>query len=131
MKTVCLASFATLALFAEAMLASRADASTSGLAHASCAIPHQDAAVSELLDDVPTIAQEQGISGTSTVQVRLTATGKLAAASLVESSGDRQLDTAALRIARVSRYEAEQQECQGIGGSYLLPIEIDGDESQR
>jgi TonB family protein len=74
--------------------------------------------------EMPTIAQEMDISGTSSVKIDLAATGDLRAASLFQSSGNRWLDEAALRSARMTRYVSETIDCQHVAGSYLLEVEF-------
>lgn len=74
--------------------------------------------------EMPEIAQEMGIGGTSAVKIDLAANGDLRSASLFESSGNRWLDNAALRSARMTRYSSESIDCRHVAGSYLLNVEF-------
>jgi TonB family protein len=103
--------------------ASQAIVATSG--NASCRSPHTDAALRGMPSyEMPTIAQEQGASGVSVVEIELNADGALARYRLAGSSGDRWLDQAALRTARMSQYQPETQNCAPIAGSYLLEVDF-------
>jgi TonB family protein len=74
--------------------------------------------------EMPEIAQEMSASGTSEVKIDLAATGDLTGASLFESSGNRWLDDAALRGARLASYIPETANCRHVAGSYLLEVEF-------
>jgi TonB family protein len=74
--------------------------------------------------EMPTIAADMGISGTSQVKIDLTSDGKLAAAQLFESSGNRWLDQAALRSAKMTRYTSETVSCEHVAGSYLYEVQF-------
>jgi TonB family protein len=103
--------------------ASPAIVATSG--NASCSAPHTDAALRGMPSyEMPTIAEEQGASGVSVVEIDLNANGTLAQYRLAGSSGDRWLDQAALRTARMSQYQPETQNCAPVAGSYLLEVDF-------
>ena len=92
---------------------------------AACTTPATDPAIAQLAAaDVPTIAREQGASGTTVVELVLAANGKIVSRKIAKSSGNFWLDRAALESAGNSRYLAERQDCAGIGGRYLLTIDF-------
>ena len=72
--------------------------------------------------EMPAIAQEMGIGGTSAVKINLAANGDLRSASLFQSSGNRWLDDAAMRSATLSRYIPETIDCRHVAGSYLVDV---------
>jgi TonB family protein len=74
--------------------------------------------------EMPQIALEMAISGTSQVKIDLAATGDLKAASLFASSGNAVLDNAALRTAKLNRYIPETVNCRHVAGSYLVQVEF-------
>lgn len=93
--------------------------------HASCSVPHTDAALRGTASyEIPSIAEGQGVSGVSVVEIDLNAGGTLTRSHLEKSSGDRWLDEAALRTARLSQYQPETQNCGAIAGSYLLEVDF-------
>lgn len=88
-----------------------------------CASPNIPARADEVFFATPTIAAEQGVSGTSVVKIDLNAHGNLVAQSLFSSSGNRLLDNAALQSARMSRYTSETRNCEYVAGTYLYTVE--------
>ena len=74
--------------------------------------------------DLPTIAVEQNITGITAVRIALDASGRLTSSSVFASSGNRWLDLAALRAARLSRYSAESRDCAGVGGTYAFVVDF-------
>jgi TonB family protein len=91
----------------------------------SCRTPHTDAAFADAPSyEMPKIAEEQGVSGVSVVEVDLLANGSFAHTELVKPSGDRWLDEAALQTARMSKYQAETRNCAAVAGSYLLEVDF-------
>jgi periplasmic protein TonB len=74
--------------------------------------------------DLPAIAAEQNITGTTAVRIDLDARGRLAKSSVLASSGNRWLDLAALRAARSSRYSAEVRDCAPVGGAYAYIVDF-------
>ena len=74
--------------------------------------------------DMPTIAAEQNITGTTAVRIDLDAAGRLAKSSVLATSGNRWLDQAALRAARSSRYSAEVRDCAPVGGAYAFIVDF-------
>lgn len=65
-----------------------------------------------------------GFTGTAKVKVDLDAMGEVVGTSVYESTGNPQLDQAALTAARESRYAPEQVDCKNISGSYLFTIDF-------
>lgn len=74
--------------------------------------------------DVPTIAAEQNVTGITSVRIALDATGRLISSSVLESSGNRWLDRAALQAARSSRYSPESRDCARVGGAYAFVVDF-------
>lgn len=74
--------------------------------------------------EMPTIAAEEGASGTTEVQIDLTSAGNLANAALRASSGNEWLDLAALRSAHLTHFSAEMRNCERVAGSYLYVVEF-------
>jgi TonB family protein len=74
--------------------------------------------------DVPTIAAEQNVTGITSVRIALDASGRLTATSVLESSGNRWLDLAALQAARSSSYRAESRDCTRVSGTYALVVDF-------
>jgi TonB family protein len=86
-----------------------------------CATPERPAALSDaVFVDLPTIAQEQNVSGVTTLRVDISATGKLLAQSVLQSSGNPLLDDEAMRSARLASFAPEISDCHAVGGSYLF-----------
>jgi TonB family protein len=76
------------------------------------------------LADLPAIAAEQNITGTTAVRIDLDAAGRLTKSSVLASSGNRWIDQAALRAARFSRYSAEVRDCAPVGGAYAYIVDF-------
>lgn len=74
--------------------------------------------------DLPTIAAEQNVTGITSVRVALDASGRLTSTSVLESSGNRWLDRAALQAARSSTYHAESRDCARVGGEYAFVVDF-------
>jgi TonB family protein len=74
--------------------------------------------------DVPAIAAGQHATGIATVRVELDGRGGLSTASVLESSGNRWLDRAALGSARSSRYAPEVRGCEHVGGAYAFVVDF-------
>lgn len=90
---------------------------------AGCNVPAVAAALNgEAFYQVPTIAALQGATGSSIVLIQLSQTGALQSASIAESSGNPNLDRAALQSARMSRFSPEISGCAAVGGSYLYKV---------
>jgi TonB family protein len=90
----------------------------------SCATPHTDATLAGTpFFEMPEIAEAKGDRGTSVVEIDLKPSGALNRYALAESSGSSVLDDSALRTARMTKYQAETQNCVAISGSYLLVVD--------
>jgi protein TonB len=61
---------------------------------------------------------------TAKVEVTLDATGAVVATKIFSSTGYLQLDNAALRAARESRYAPEERDCKNVPGSYLFTVDF-------
>lgn len=93
-------------------------------ASSTCSNPNRPATADELFYEVPTLASELGMSGTSVVKIDLNPYGDVTSQSLIASSGNSMLDDAALRSARLSRYTAEVRNCVHVAGTYLYRVEF-------
>lgn len=89
-----------------------------------CSAP--DVAAKTIAAQSPDVPDDErnGFTGTAKVKVDLDATGAVVGTSLYESTGNMQLDQAALRAARDSRYAPEQYECKNVAGSYLFTVDF-------
>lgn len=87
-----------------------------------CANSAEAARVTEPFVTYPSISQLAGREGAAKVGIELSAAGQVTEASLVQSSGDANLDRAALESARASGYTAERYDCAAVGGRYLLNV---------
>ncbi len=92
----------------------------------SCAVPNVAAtALNVALLDEPQAARDEGITGATSVEVRLSATGAIVALRIYRSSGNVLLDQAALRAARSSTYAPQLENCRPVAGSYLFDAEFE------
>jgi len=86
-----------------------------------CARPHMDARITRVVEpDYPNSAREQGATGTVLVKVSLNPSGGVKSTSIYKSSGNAELDQAALAAAHESTYSPEVEDCQPVGGTYLF-----------
>ncbi len=74
--------------------------------------------------EMPTIAQEMGLSGIAQVKIDLTSAGNLLGAQIFDTSGNRWLDAAALKSARMTRFTPEISNCVHVAGSYLYQVDF-------
>jgi TonB family protein len=95
-----------------------------GASVSTCAVPFAPAGVTAAVTELPAIAVAQNASGIAAVRVALDARGRLVGESILSSSGNRWLDRAALRTARLSRYAAETRNCGRVGGEYALVVDF-------
>ena len=92
----------------------------------SCAVPNVAAtALNVALLDEPQAARDERITGETSVEVRLSATGAVVAFRIYRSSGNMLLDQAALRAARSSTYAPQLENCRPVAGSYLFDAEFE------
>jgi TonB family protein len=90
-----------------------------------CRVPYSDAAIANAAQpELPRIAKEQGIAGTAVIEIRLSPSGKLVAGTIANSSGNPWLDREALASAAQSKYVPETQDCNAVGGTYLLTVDF-------
>jgi TonB family protein len=117
--------------------APRTDAATIALrplsAHTASAVTTRcaadaPAAIDAAFFEVPAIAREMHVSGESLIRIDLDAAGRLRAASMQHSSGNRWLDRAAMQSAQLSRYRPAIESCSRIGGSYLIAVDVTEDD---
>lgn len=72
--------------------------------------------------EMPGIAQSQSATGTSGVAIEISPTGALLSESIIETSGNPNLDRAALLSARMTRFTPEISNCEAVGGTYLYTV---------
>ena len=87
-----------------------------------CANPNSEARVASAFFEMPTIAALQGATGTAGVAIQLSTTGSLVSESVIQSTGNPNLDRAAMLSARMSRFVPEVNNCAAVGGSYLYTV---------
>jgi TonB family protein len=114
MKKLLLGSIAALLAAAPAILPTAARA---------CTTPNADARADAIVYEIPTISDTLGMTGTSVVKVSLNERGDTIDSTIFRSSGNRILDDAALRSARLTRFTPETRNCQPVGGTYLYEFE--------
>ncbi len=73
---------------------------------------------------MPTIAENEGVSGIAQVKIDLTSAGELTNATIFSSSGNPVLDQAALESAHMTRFTSEVANCKHVAGSYLYQVEF-------
>jgi TonB family protein len=92
-----------------------------------CAQPHKDATTTRAIEpDYPDLARQQGAVGTVLVRVSLSASAVVTDTRIYKSSGNAQLDKAALAAARASSYAAEVDDCQPAAGIYIFHVDFTG-----
>jgi TonB family protein len=98
---------------------------TPAVTKAACAVPNADARViSRAVPDYPETVRELGLAGTTQVRVALSATGSVLATAIVRSSGNGQLDLAAVRAARQTSYAPEVRNCEKTPSIYYFAAEF-------
>lgn len=91
--------------------------------HPACSQPNVQAkAVNPITPPVPDDAAGQ--TGTAQVQVTLSASGSVEAASIYRSTGSLILDRAAVKAARTSEYTPELRDCVPVRGIYLFTVDF-------
>jgi TonB family protein len=86
-----------------------------------CAIPNRDAAIIEEVE--PDLSGlESHVTGPTSVTVRVSIdpNGRPGNVAVVSSSGDRLLDDAVIRAARLSKYTPRYVDCKPVDGDYVL-----------
>lgn len=91
----------------------------------SCAQP--DTAARTTTTITPDVPDSSDFSGATSAQVKVTLsdTGAVTAVSVLQSTGDIQLDAAAERAARESSYSPETRDCQAVGGDYIFRVDFE------
>lgn len=92
---------------------------------AQCAGPDRDAATKvAVAPAVPSMASQQGATGTAQIAVILTDDARVVGVKVFRSSGNWLLDDAALAGALKSSYQTEIRNCLAIGGIYIYRAEF-------
>lgn len=76
----------------------------------------------------PSEALRRGESGTVLVRVEVDANGAPAGVALVQRSGSRELDRAAMEAVRKWRFMPAQRDGQAVAASLVIPIDFKADE---
>jgi TonB family protein len=113
-----------LKFIATAILALSATAPAFAAGASACNAGDAPARISSTYYEIPSIAAEQGVTGTSVVKLDLAADGHVTAQSLYRSSGNVWLDASALRSARLSGFLPETRKCRPVSGTYLYSVEF-------
>ncbi len=72
--------------------------------------------------EYPTIARNEGITGSTVVRISLGPSGDVRNATVARSSGFAALDREALASARISKYEPETVSCRPVAGDYFVNV---------
>jgi TonB family protein len=73
---------------------------------------------------MPAIAQEMGFKGSASIQIEIAPNGKLVAARVAQTSGNRMVDAAALSAAKSSTFRSATVNRESVGGAYLLVADL-------
>ena len=76
----------------------------------------------------PSAALRKGESGTVLVRVEVDTAGAPAGVALVQRSGSRDLDRAAMEAVRKWRFQPAQRDGQAVAGSLVIPIDFKAEE---
>jgi len=76
----------------------------------------------------PSAALRRGESGTVLVRVEVDTAGAPAGVALVQRSGSRDLDRAAMEAVRKWRFQPAQRDGQAVAGSLVIPIDFKAEE---
>jgi TonB family protein len=102
-----------------------AAAQTLNSAASSCATPDAPAATTyAALAEMPAIAVQYQMTGTTLVKVDLEPNGSIRDASVAKSSGAPFLDTAAVAAAKASSFSPEIHDCTPVAGSYIFQVDF-------
>jgi TonB family protein len=122
MKTLVFAAIAVLALAGQTIPAGAMTHIAIANAGRGCDVPASVDGTPYL--QMPTIAEELGVSGIVQVKIDLSSAGNLSNAAIFSSSGNSALDEAALQSARMTRFTSEVAHCRHVAGSYLYQVEF-------
>jgi protein TonB len=75
--------------------------------------------------DYPALSESRGDSGTAYVRISLLSNGRLADATIDQSSGIAALDKAALQATHESEFMPERRNCAPVAGSYLFVVSFE------
>ncbi len=93
-----------------------------------CAAAATPAKITQPFFQYPKIAELDGIEGIASVGVSLSPAGRPTHAWLIESTGNKHLDRAAIETALNSGYVAEQAQCTPVGGDYRIEVDFSLDQ---
>ena len=90
-----------------------------------CKTSDKPAAISALANPVlPAIAEGQHAGGVATLRIDLDAAGRLTREEVLNSSGNRWIDSAARESARLSQYRSEVRNCASVPGAYAFVADL-------
>lgn len=91
-----------------------------------CATPNREPAIVEqVTPDLNGIGSHITGPTSVTVRVRLDPAGRVTGVDVVDSSGDRLLDDAVVRAARLSKFTPHYVDCKAVAGEYLLKVKLE------
>lgn len=91
-----------------------------------CSAPYVEAStIDKYAPEMPTLARDQGLSGSAQVQVNLSANGQVLGAKIFVSTGSSVLDNAAVDAAKRTSYSPKIVDCDRVPGSYLFRVDFE------
>jgi TonB family protein len=75
--------------------------------------------------DMPSFEKLADIGGTAQIEINLDDKGRLTKAAVLASSGRVRLDQSALDAVRASTYQAASIDGRGVGGRYIVEVDLD------
>jgi TonB family protein len=75
--------------------------------------------------DMPSFEKLANVGGTAQIEINLDDTGRLTKAAVRASSGRARLDQSALDAVRASTYQAASIDGHGVGGRYIVEVDLD------
>jgi TonB family protein len=75
--------------------------------------------------DMPSFEKLANIGGTAQIEIRLDDNGRLTKAVVLASSGRARLDQSALDAVHASTYQAASIDGRGVGGRYIVEVDLD------
>ena len=102
-----------------------ASAAPGAAAKPSCRVPNTEAIMrTNYPAEWPSIAEQQGASGTAVVRIDLSETGAVQNAVVVKSTGNTSLDKAAQESALEQQYAPRVRDCANVSGAYLINVDF-------
>ncbi len=90
---------------------------------ATCSAPDHLANLREVFEpEYPSILKNEGVTGSTLVQVSLARSGAIQSATVAKTSGYFALDQEALSSALASKYAPETVSCRPVAGEYFVNV---------